>query len=311
MKIRKPDALVKGDTIGIVATSRWLDPQKLQKCAKNFENAGFKVKIHPNNGLRLHEWAGSLPERAKAFTDYWCDPEIKAIVTAAGGTRTLHLLDHLDFETLKQHQKILIGYSDNTALLNALLTKCETTSLHGPDAGRFSADDSSKYLKDFFNVTSGKKLTEDQWLDSKILNYGEGEGYLIGGNLCIFTYLMGSEYAPDFKDAILFIEDEMEELRNIDRMLLQLKRLGKLKDLSGIIVGGFSMNLNNGRLPFPYEVEDLIKEHTKGLNIPVVVDAPFGHGKDLKIMPVGTRIKLTADKTGVTYAPMDTPVNAI
>lgn len=303
MPVKKPHSLQKGDTIGIVATARWLAPEKLQKAVHFLESKGFKVKTHPNNALRLHEWAGSPKERAKAFEEYWCDPEIKCIITAAGGTRTLHLLDELDYKKMAEHSKILMGFSDTTALLNALLTKINIAGFHGPDANRFAGDNAETYFKDFIAMATKDESAKETylWDEAKVIHYGSGEGQLIGGNLCIFNYLLGTQYAPSFKNKIIFIEDEMEELRNIDRMLLQLKRLGKLDEAAGLIVGGFTMTLNTGRKEFPYSVDELIEEHTEGLNIPVITNAPFGHGKQLQILPLGVRAKIKTENGKVHF----------
>ena len=303
MPVKKPTALKEGDTIGIVATARWLNPENLNKAVKFLEGKGFKVKTHPNNALRLHEWAGTPQERAEAFQDYWCDPDIKCIISAAGGTRTLHILDYLDYEKMKKHSKIHMGFSDTTALLNAMFTQTNIAGFHGPSAARFAGEDSEIYFKDFIALASKDSSAKETylWADAKIIHYGSGEGQLIGGNLCIFNYLLGSKYAPSFKNKIIFIEDEMEELRNIDRMLLQMRRLGKLNEAKGLIVGGFTMNLNTGRTEFPYSIDELVEEHTEGLNIPVITNAPFGHGKQLQIMPVGIRAKIETKNNNVHF----------
>ncbi len=303
MPVKKPLALKKGDTIGIVATARWINPDSLQKAVKFLESKGFKVKTHPNNALRLHEWAGTPQERAKAFEDYWCDPKIDCIISTAGGTRTLHTLEYLNFEKMKKYSKIHMGFSDTTALLSAMLTQTNIAGFHGPSAARFSGEDAETYFKDFIALASKDKSAKETylWDDAKIIHYGSGKGQLIGGNLCIFNYLLGSKYSPSFKNKIVFIEDEMEELRNIDRMLLQMRRLGKLEEAKGLIVGGFSMTLNTGRTEFPYSIDELVEEHTEGLNIPVITNAPFGHGRQLQIMPVGIKAKVKTENGKVHF----------
>ncbi|MGE4312692.1 MAG: LD-carboxypeptidase [Pseudobdellovibrionaceae bacterium] len=301
MKFTAPPPLKKGDTIGIVATARWRAPEGLQRAKSHLEVLGYKVKIHPNNALRLHEWAGSPKERGAAFTDYWCDPEIKMILCAAGGTRTLHMMQYLDWEKLKGYNKIIMGFSDATALINALSVRLNIVTYHGPDAGHFSREEPQPFIDDFLVHLTGEPETEDKWDEARILRYGEASGELVGGNLCIFNYLMGTKDQPDLKGKILFIEDEMEELRNIDRMLIHLKRAGHMEHIAGLMVGGFTMNLNGGRVPFPYTVEDLINEHTEGMHIPVIMDAPFGHGESMKILPIGMKATLKAVKTGVTF----------
>ncbi len=292
--IIKPPALKPGDTVAIIAPSRWLADNTLAQAKAAIETAGFTVLIHEQNNERHHEWAGDFATRAAALHDVFQDDRIKAVIAAAGGTRTLNLLEYIDFSILQAHPKILMGYSDVTALLNAQLAQNHIIAFHGPDAARL-AKNSAGDNKAAFALLQGE--TPFYNLETAtVLKPGVANGPLIGGNLCILNYLMGTAYAPAFNNALLFIEDELEELRNIDRMLLNLRRLGRLDQVSGLMVGGFTMTLNGGRVPFPYDVRDLIEEHTQGLDIPVIIDAPFGHGEDLPCFPVGGQARLTATK---------------
>ena len=290
-----PPALQQGDTIGIVATARWIEPDKLTRARKRLEERGFQVKVHPNNGLRLHEWAGGFKDRAEALTEYWQDPGIKAIFTAGGGNRTLHLLDYIDFELLKKTPKVFLGYSDNTALISALNTLCGQVAFHGPDIGRFASDKADTYLDQTLDLLSGQ-TDRDDLSGSEILKYGSATGTLYGGNLCLLSYLLGTKYAPDLTGKIVVIEDELEELRNIDRMLLHLKRIGGLEKAAGLVIGGFTMTLNGGRTAFPYSVEELVMEHLEGIAIPVIANAPISHGPALCTLPMGAQATLTAGK---------------
>ena len=147
----------------------------------------------------------------------------------------------------------------------------------------------------------GGGIPDYDFSSAKTLHKGAGEGRLIGGNLCILNFLLGTEYAPDFQDAILFIEDEAEEIRNIDRMLLHLKRLGRLEQLQGLMIGGFTMTLNTGRVPFPYDLTELVTEMTAELDIPIIADAPFGHGDQLMPLPIGCRAELNTTGTVPTF----------
>lgn len=289
----KPSRLEQGDTIAIISTARWVAEERLQAAAANIESYGFKAYLHPHNKLRNNEYAGSFKERAQALHDVWQDPDIKAVVIAAGGTRTLHLLDYVDFDLLQKHPKFICGYSDTTALLNSINRKHGFVTLHGADGARVGRDENKTDIDMLMQLMSGG-IPDYDFSSAKTLHKGAGEGRLIGGNLCILNFLLGTEYAPDFQDAILFIEDEAEEIRNIDRMLLHLKRLGRLEQLQGLMIGGFTMTLNTGRVPFPYDLTELVTEMTAELDIPIITDAPFGHGKQLMPLPIGCRASLIA-----------------
>ncbi len=307
MTVRRPPALNKGETIGVVATGRWIPPERLDQARELWEGKGYKVKIHPNNYARLHEWGGEFQERANALMDYWEDPEINAIFLARGGTRTLHLLDYLDFDRLNKNPKIIMGCSDNTAILNALYSICNITGVHGPHMSGFSTGNAETYYTDTVDLLSSPSFSRP-FPHAHILREGSATGPLIGGNMCIFTYLMGTQFVAPLKGKILFLEDECEEIRNIDRMFLQLKRLGGLNEIAGLMIGGFNMVGNNGAIAFPYTLDELLLEYTHGLDIPVITNAPFGHGNELTPFPIGINAQLTAQKDNIRVVLLDSAV---
>ncbi len=311
MILQKPRALNKGDTIGVVATGRWLNPDRLDQATHFWETRGYRVKIHPNNYSRYHEWGGDFEERATALADYLCDPEITAIFNAGGGNRTLHLLDYINFERLKNTPpKIIMGFSDTTALINALHHKCHWVTFHGPSIAGYSKDTAEIHYKEVTEILSGDSVSHN-FTHAQTLRQGTGSGPLIGGNMCIFTYLLGTEFISDLKGKILFLEDESEEIRNIDRMLLHLRRLGHMESISGLMIGGFSMIGNNGSISFPYSLEELLLEHTEGLNIPVIMNAPFSHSKDIIPLPLGIEAALTAGAETSTLKLLESAVQKI
>lgn len=298
----KPAALKQGDTIGIVATSWLIKPETLEAGKAFLESRGFKVQTHPNNYMCHDElWGGDYKTRATALHEYWADPSIKAIIATTGGLRCLNLLDYLDFNLLKQTPKIFSGFSDNTAIINALWHKLQIPSLHGPHVRSLVNDNKENNLADFLSVTSGAK-SQFEFEKIKCFKAGEAAGHLIGGNLCLMNYLLGTEYAPTFKNAIILIEDEMEEIRNIDRMLLQLRRLGKLEEAAGLIIGNFTMIKNSGTSGFPYSLDELIKEYTHDLNIPVVMTHSFGHDGRMMSLPIGVQAALNVSETGASLS---------
>lgn len=299
MTVQKPVALNKGDTIGIVATARWISSENLDTAKSFWKSKGYNVAIHPNNYSRHHEWGGDHQERADAFLEYWNDPNITAIFSAAGGNRTLHLLDYIDFSKLQKTPKIIMGFSDTTALINAIYSKCSIVTFHGPSATGYAKPHAETYFEETTALLSGEETTHS-FSKATILREGSCEGELIGGNMCIFNYLLGTSYVSTLKNKILFLEDDGEEIRNIDRMLLNLKRLGKLNDIAGLMVGGFSSIGNNGSKGFPYTLDELLLEHTYGLNIPIITHAPFSHREELTPLPIGIRAKLSARDKDIT-----------
>lgn len=279
-----------GDKIGVMAPSSHVELCDLDKAGTVLENKGFKVFIHPQSLARLQQSAGSHAEKIAALHELFADPSVKAIIAAGGGNRALHLLDKIDYNLIEENPKILMGFSDVTALLNAIYAKTGLTTYHGPVFKKLA---DYEPLDAMLAVLAGEKATYDL-RPARVIREGEARGPMIGGNLCLFQYLCGTAFMPDADGAILFLEDCNEELSRIDRMLLHLRRMGVLERICGLLLGEFSDMKDTGR-PFGFTLEDLVREHTDGLNIPIVMDAPFGHGKNLPVFPVGGMARLTAD----------------
>ncbi len=292
----KPAPLKKGDTIGVMAPSSYVERKDIEKAKAYIEKKGYKVFVHPQTFERHNQSAGTQLQKTLALQGLWQRDDIKAIWTATGGNRSMSLLDSINFEAMKRKPKILIGFSDVTTLLNGIYAHTHIPTFHGP-VFKF-AHDYGKQIDQLFDLLGGKKVAYP-WAKTKVLVEGKAEGKLIGGNLSLFQYL--PKTLPDgfYKDSILFFEDCHEEISRIDRTLLYLKRLGVLKEAKGIIFGQFSSMRDNGR-PFGFTLEEIIREHTEGLGIPVVMNAPFGHEKDLYSFPLGVKASLDTKKKTLT-----------
>jgi muramoyltetrapeptide carboxypeptidase len=285
-------ALKKGDTIGIFSPSSYVEKDQILKAKKLLEDAGYNIVLHPQYKMRYNQSAGTHNDKINALHELFNDKEINAIFTAGGGNRALHLLDDIDYKLIENNPKILMGFSDVTVLINAIYKKTGLITFHGPVVK------SIPKLKNHFNFTlellSGNKA-EYPLENSSALKNGNATGKLIGGNLSVFQYLLATKYAPDTNKAILILEDVNEELSRIDRMLLHIKRTGALENISGIICGEFSNASDTGR-PFGFSLNDLLLEHTDGYDIPIITDAPFGHGDKLYTMPIGGEVELNANE---------------
>lgn len=295
MSIITPPSLEKGDTIGIFAPSSWVEKKSIEKSAKLLEDKGYKVFIHPQTYERENQSAGTHLQKALAFQGLWQRKDIKAIWAAGGGNRCTHLIDTINFEKLKDKPKALIGFSDVTSLLNAVTTQTDITTYHGPV---FKNLHKYKQLDHLLNLLEGKK-TKYPLTQKNILNAGTAQGRLFGGNLSLFQYLPQTLPENSFKNAIIFLEDCNEELSRIDRMMLHLKRLNVFKDANAIVFGQFT-DLADSATPFGYTIEEIIKEHTAGLDIPILYNMPFGHGTDLYTFPMGQRATIETSKLKFT-----------
>ena len=287
----KPPALQKGDTIGVFAPSSWVEKDDIEKSKSHIEKLGYKVFVHPQTYERENQSAGTHLQKSLAFQGLWMREDIKAIWAAGGGNRCTHLLETLKFDPLKRAPKILLGFSDVTALLNAVYAHTDTITFHGPVFKNLHKYGQIDHL---LNILGGQTETYPVTKDN-ILNEGKAEGKLIGGNLSLFQYLPQTLPNDFYKDAILFLEDCNEEVSRIDRMILHLKRLKVFDRIKALVFGEF-ISLQDSTRPFGYTMDDIIKEHTEKLDIPILYNMPFGHGENLYSFPIGAKASINTDK---------------
>lgn len=287
-----PPSLRPGDTIGIFAPSSRANHENIGKLQNLLEKRGYKVFIHPQAFLTRHQSAGSGMEKAAAFHDLIRRKEIKAIFCSNGGNRAGTMLEYLNFDTIAKNPKIILGYSDVTVLLNAIYAKTGTVTYHGPMARSFLSLP-KKQIEQSFDLLEGRK-TALEMPKAKIFKPGTASGPLLGGNLSVFCSLLGTPYKPDFKNAVLFLEDIGEETSHIDRYFWQLRNAGVLREIKGLILGSFTELKDTGRTKYGFTLKDCLDEVTADLDIPVLLNAPFGHGKDLYTLPLGAKAKFSA-----------------
>lgn len=282
MNFKMPPALRPGDTIGIMSPSSRIDAALVEAGAALLRDKGYDVFIHPQTYAQLHQSAGTNEQKRDALHDLVRDPKIKAVIFSTGGNRSLHLLDHLDYDLIKKNPKIYMGFSDNTVLLNKITAETGIVTYHGPALKRLVKNPQIDFN---LRLLAGEEKIIP--LDgAKILREGTAKGILIGGNLSLFQYLIESGEIPAPKGAILFLEDIAEEYSRIDRDFCYLRRTGLMDKIGGLILGQFTDLLDSGT-PFGFSFEDIIAEHTQGLNIPILTNAPFGHATDLYSLPIG------------------------
>ncbi|MGQ0527779.1 MAG: S66 peptidase family protein [Alphaproteobacteria bacterium] len=284
-----PPLLKPGDTIGVMAPSSYVEKEDIEKSKAALEARGYKVFIHPQTYEREHQSAGTALQKTLALQGLWQRPDINAIWAARGGNRALWTLDTINFKKMKAAPKILIGYSDITTLLNGVYAHTGITTFHGPV---FKDLHKHKELEHALDVLSGKITTWD-FKQAEIIKDGTAEGPLVGGNLSLFQYLPQTLPGKFWKGSILFLEDCSEEWSRIDRMLLHLKRLGVFREIAGLIFGEFT-DMKDSSRPYGFTLQDIVKEHTEGLDIPVLINAPFGHGANFLTLPVGATAILDA-----------------
>ncbi len=292
-----PPPLKKGDKIAITCPAKKL-PAPMTDAISLLQSWGLEVVLGETVEASYHQFAGDDDLRAKDMQRFIDDDSIKAIIAARGGYGTIRMIDKVDFSRFANNPKWLVGFSDFTVLHTHLFTNYKAQTIHGqmpvniPDASAHSLETLRKAL-------FGEQLNYQ--FNSHALNRsGAGSGILIGGNLSLLVAVSGSVSDPDYTGKILFIEDVSEYLYAIDRMMRNLKRAGKLRDLAGLIVGDFT-DIKDNDIPFGQTVPEIIMEVVKEYNYPVCFDFPAGHipgncslilGKTLNLSVVDNNVSI-------------------
>ena len=261
------------------------------------ESWGVEVVLGETLGASYHQFAGDDELRARDLQKFIDDDEIKAIIAARGGYGTIRMIDRVDFSNFAKNPKWLAGFSDITVLHAHLYANYNTQTIHGqmpvniPDASKHSLETLRRALfgEDF-----------DYTFESHHLNRsGQGTGVLAGGNLSLLVAVSGSVSDYNYDGKVLFIEDVGEYLYSIDRMIRTLDRAGKLKNLAGLMVGGFT-EIKDNDIPFGQTVPEIIMEVVKNYNYPVCFDFPAGHIPDNQSLILGKPLTLSVKGDQVT-----------
>lgn len=297
--IETPPYLEAGDVIGIVCPSGAMPIERISECIRVInEEWGFQTKVGKTVGNSFNYFSGTDEERLTDFQQMLDDDEVKAILCARGGYGLSRIIDRIDFKKFKKQPKWIIGYSDVTVLHAHLYSNYYISSLHSPMAGAFNdAGYITRFVQSLKNALEGKKMKyscEAHELNKK----GEAIGELVGGNLSLLVHLIGTDSDIKTRGRILFLEDIGEYLYNIDRMMYQLKRSGKLARLAGLIVGGFT-EMKDTERPFGQDAYEIIHDVVKEFDYPVCFDFPVRHGKENYALKIGVGHKLEVKKAKV------------
>jgi len=250
---------------------------------------GLEVVLGETVDASYHQFAGDDDLRAADMQRFINDDSIKAIIAARGGYGTIRMIDKVDFSRFNTNPKWLVGFSDITILHTHLYNNYNVQTIHGqmpvniPDA-------SAKSLESLRMALFGEDISY-KYHTHELNRNGEAEGVLIGGNLSLLIAVSGSVSDMDYAGKILFIEDVGEYLYSIDRMVRSLDRAGKLKNLAGLIVGGFS-EVKDNEIPFGQTVPEIIMDVVKNYNYPVCFDFPAGHVPDNRSLILGRKLKM-------------------
>jgi muramoyltetrapeptide carboxypeptidase len=290
-----PPFLNKGDKIAIVSPARSISFEEVLPAIRMLQRWGLEVILGSHVFGKYHQFSGTDQQRLQDMQQMLDDPSIRAILATRGGYGMVRIVDQLDFSRFANHPKWIIGYSDLTALHTHVLKFLGIQTLHATMP--FNIRDTE--LPGISVESLRKALFGETLSYSKPITFydqtGLMEGILTGGNLSILHTLMGtpSEIGTDGK--ILFLEDVDEYLYHVDRMMVNLKRGGKLRQIKGLIAGGFT-GMKDNEIPFGKQVQEIILDAVKEYGYPVCFDFPAGHGNDNVALYMGRKVRVIVDK---------------
>lgn len=304
-----PKKLEIGDEIRVIAPARSLSilsKEQLKFAVNTLKDIGFDVTF----GRHVNEcdefFSSSIESRICDLHQAFCDDNVKGILTVIGGFNSNQLLKYIDYETIKNNPKILCGYSDITALLNAIYAKCGVVTYYGTHFSTFGMKKGNEYTIEYFKkclmseeefeVVPSETWSDDEWylnqdnrhmVDNEgytVINQGHCQGTIIGGNLCTLNLLQGTEFFPSLENSILFLEDDyLTNYADWDRNLQSLIHLPDFKEVKGIVIGRFQ---NKSAINMDL-MKKIIKSKRELENIPVICNANFGHVSPIITFPIG------------------------
>lgn len=301
----RPPKLAPGSRIGLVAPAGpLLERDDLTRAQELCRALGYEPVLGNNAYSRYGYLAGTDRQRLADLNGALQDPDIDAIWCIRGGYGAIRLLDQLDYDAVKHRPKAVVGFSDITALLNAIARRAEVVSFHGPVARAAMPPFSRWHFERVLTSLEAPgrlgriPLPADVLVprENRIvtLSGGTAEGRLAGGNLTLLHCLIGTPYFPDLENAILFLEDTGEDLYNVDRMLAHLTLVGAFRQLAGVVVGRFTeleRSAQDGALGF----DEVLATYFGPLQVPVAYGFPIGHIENQWTLPLGVRARLNAD----------------
>ncbi|WP_420583418.1 S66 peptidase family protein [Reichenbachiella sp.] len=307
LSLIKPKALKKGDTIGLITPASAVTRQAFEKAVANLENLGFEVQYTDNMSVRKGFLAGTDQQRLNDLHQMFEDPNIDGIVCARGGYGSGRLLPDINYDLIKANPKVMIGYSDITALLYGIHQKTGLVCFHGPVGASEYSEFTEKGFEQVLMKGKAPKIERPKaWEENKdpAFQYlpmvsGVAQGALVGGNLSLMCSMMGTPYDIDFRDKIVCIEEIGESPYRVDRMLTQLLNSGKLANARGIAMGvfrGCETKPTDPDFALSTSLENVLKDRFGNFKIPVSYGLPIGHIDDNATLPFGVQAELDVEK---------------
>lgn len=304
-RIIKPARLKKGDTVALVTPGSYITQQEKEESISNLSSLGFNVVYSDRLMQKNGYFSATDVERAADLNEMFKRKDIQGIMCARGGYGCTRILPYLDYDLIEDNPKVLIGFSDVTALQYAILKNSSLITFHGPVSistfSSFSVRNFESVLLnptfelEFLNSTTGNNYNP---YGISVISEGITEGELAGGNLSIVVSLIGTKYDIDFSGKIIFLEEFLEEPYRVDRMLTQMIQAGKFESAAGIALGVFKLcepNKTNPSFNGSFSLMEVLKDRLGNLGIPVLYGLSFGHVADKFTLPFGIKAELNTE----------------
>jgi muramoyltetrapeptide carboxypeptidase len=294
--LAKPRALPNNAHIAVLAASGSSERERIVEAAREIERHGHRVTLAPNIDRRHRGYlAGSDDERADELNRFFRAPEFDAFFFARGGYGAMRILDRVDWSAVAANPRPVVGFSDITAIHQAMATQANVGGFHGPMLNLdFHAHLSKDNERWFWSMLRGDAPLVRSFAQSDVLQAGEAEGVLFGGCLALTDSLVGTPYDFWVDGGIWFWEDVDEPVYRVDRMLTHLRLSGRMRHIRGVVIGRLK---DCGNEP---DLLDLLREFFGSYAIPVVTNFPFGHHGDNLMMPIGTTVRLSTSARTLT-----------
>ncbi|MEP7253847.1 MAG: LD-carboxypeptidase [Ginsengibacter sp.] len=301
-----PPYLKKDDVIGITCPSGFITMEEIQPAVQKMQEWGFQINIGNTVGARDFTFAGNDKQRATDFQNMIDDPSVKAIMLGRGGYGAVRIIDAIDFKKFALKPKWIIGFSDATVIHSHLNKNFGIASIHSkmcnsfPDNWQLAEPTQIDSIESIRRCLVGEKVAYPV-IANPNNKTGMGDGILVGGNLSILENLAGTQSDVCTDNKILFLEEVGEYPYNIDRMLWNLKRTGKLEKLKGLVIGGFKNKPDDPGEEFGKNLYDMVLEKTLDCKYPVCFDFPVGHQKENYALKCGVKHRLRVMNDSVLF----------
>ncbi|MDB5756524.1 MAG: LD-carboxypeptidase [Massilia sp.] len=306
----KPSRLRAGDLVGLIAPGGHTSDASIEKAVQRIEALGFRVKLGANLREVHGNYAGSVQQRIADLHAMFADPEVKAIWCIRGGSGCISLLSSIDYALIRANPKILLGYSDITALHLAILRHAGLVTFHGPVASSGESDYSTEHMLAVLMdpaptytipmaMENARRAAVEPHYALRTVHGGKATGPLIGGNLSLVSALAGTAYAADFRNSLLFIEEVNEAPYRIDRWMTQLDLSVGLAKAAGVVIG-ICNHCEGHDEDISLSLEQTLDIHLQPLTKPAVTGYSFGHIRNQFTIPMGIRATLDTERQTLT-----------